>query len=217
MSAAAGESFGGLSSQWSALAEQKWWSVVSHELIVPESAKRKALYGVVGGADTFAEGLIRCERWVRFEESHDIQLTSKSFQVIGERRLTFIRQVFISCETSRQTLGRRSDIRAHSPPFELQHSTKLSEYFNRFNAMVFEHLRGQQELLSRTQSPTLIKQILLLLLSGAHLQHLSGFLDSFDDIYVANREELSDLRRENLHKLILKENTIDSYYYGEFQ
>jgi hypothetical protein len=82
--------------------------------------------------------------------------------------------------------------------------------------MVLEHLRGQQELLSRTQSPTLIKQILLLLLSGAHLQHLSGFLDSFDDIYVANREELSDLRRENLHKLILKENTIDSYYYGDF-
>jgi hypothetical protein len=43
--------------------------VVSHELIVPESAEPKALYGVIGGADTFAEGLISCERWVRFAVS----------------------------------------------------------------------------------------------------------------------------------------------------
>jgi hypothetical protein len=82
--------------------------------------------------------------------------------------------------------------------------------------MVFEYLRIYQDLFSRNQSPTLVNQVLLFLLCSVYIERSSSFLDTVEENYAASREDLSNPRRGNLHKQILEENTIDSYYYGEF-
>jgi hypothetical protein len=80
--------FSGMFSQWSALAEQKWWAVVSHELIVPKDTSAKKLFGVIGGSDAFLTGLMQLKRSVRLVEARDGHLTGRSWQLIGEQQLT---------------------------------------------------------------------------------------------------------------------------------
>jgi len=80
--------FGGMFSQWSALAQQKWWAVVSHEFLVPKNTSAKELYGVIGGADAFLAGLIQFKRSVHLVEARDGHLTGRSWQLIGEQQLT---------------------------------------------------------------------------------------------------------------------------------
>jgi hypothetical protein len=72
------EGFSGLFSQWSALTEQKWWRVVTHELFTPNNQKQEVLNVVTGDANVLLAGLIQYKRSVFLMSSQDGQLTGRS-------------------------------------------------------------------------------------------------------------------------------------------
>lgn len=98
----------------------------------------------------------------------------------------------------------------------VQHNRPQYKGFDQFSAMFLDHIRSSLDLFLSTQSPTLVKQIMLFLLCSVYTRHTSSSLSNLEENYAAHREELADPRRGNLYKQILEENTIDSYYYGEF-